>query len=89
MKLRILLSIFFVIATSLSAIHELEHITHDDDSSACLVYHVNDKLTSVDIIDNSKNVEVFHFEDILQNSQISNLHVKNKSNQNRAPPLVS
>ena len=88
MKLRVLISIFFIIATTLSAIHELEHIAHDDDS-ACLVYHVNDNLTSVDIIDEIENIEILHFEEIVQKSQISNLHVKSKSNQNRAPPKLS
>lgn len=88
MKLRVLLSIFFVIATILSATHELEHITHDD-SSSCMVYHINDKLTSVDIIDENKDVELFHFENIQQNNKILTLRVKNKSNPNRAPPLIS
>lgn len=88
MKLRVLLlSIFFVIATTLSAVHELEHITGNDDSS-CHVYHVNDKLSSVDIVDESKDVEVLHFEKIIQNRQVSLLHVKNKTNQNRAPPSL-
>ena len=87
MKLRVFISIFFLIATTLSAVHELEHITQDDTS--CMVYHINDKLTPIDIIDNEKNVELFHFENILQNNQILNIHVNNKSNPNRAPPLVS
>ena len=88
MKFRVLLSIFFVIATILSATHELEHITQDDTSS-CMVYHINDKLTSVDIIDENKVVELFHFENIQHNNQILTLHRKDKSNPNRAPPLVS
>ena len=88
MKLRILLSIFFLIATTLSAFHELEHITHDDTSS-CMVYHINDKLTPIDIIDIEKDVELFHFEKILKNNQILNIQVNNKSNPSRAPPLVS
>ena len=88
MKLRILLSIFFLIATTLSAFHELEHITHDDTSS-CMVYHVNDKLTPIDIIDIEKDVELFHFENITQHNQVLNPHVKNKSNPNRAPPITS
>lgn len=88
MKLKLILSIFFLIATTLSAFHELEHITHDDTSS-CVVFHINDKLTPIDIIDIEKDIELFHFENILQNNQIFNTHVKNKSNPNRAPPLIS
>ncbi len=88
MKLRILLSIFFLIATTLSAIHEIEHITHEHDSS-CHIYHINDNLTSIDIIDESKDIEIFHFENIVQNTKTLNLYLKNKSNQNRAPPKLS
>ncbi len=88
MKLKVLLSIFFVIATTLSALHELEHI-QDDNDSLCMVYHVNDKLTPIDNIDEKQYVEFFHFENIVQNNQILNLHVKNNSNPNRAPPLDS
>ena len=87
MKLKVLLSIFFVIATTLSALHELEHITQDD--SSCIAYHLNDKLTPIDIIDKEKDVELFHFENIIQNKQVLNSHVKNKSNPNRAPPKLS
>ena len=87
MKLRVLISILFLVATTLSALHELEHITQDD--SACMVYHVNDKLTPIDIIDNEKDAELFHFEKIVQNNQALTLYVKDKSNPNRAPPLVS
>lgn len=88
MKLRILLSIFFVIATTFSALHELEHTTNDADSS-CLVYHINDNLSSSDIIDESKEIDTFQFEKISQNNQVLNLHVKNKSNPDRAPPIAS
>lgn len=88
MKLKALFSILFVIATTLSAVHETEHTTHSVDSS-CVVYHLNDNLSPVDIIDKSKDVEIFHFDYISQNNSTSNLHVKDKSNPNRAPPLAS
>ena len=87
MKFRVLISIFFLIATTLSAVHELEHITQDDTS--CVVYHINDKLTPIDISDNEKDIELFNLENILQNNQVLNTHLKNKSNHNRAPPLIS
>jgi len=88
MKLRVLLSIFFIITTTFATIHEVEHVEHGDDSS-CLVCHVNDNLTSADIIDKVQDIEVFHFEKIIQNTQLSNLHVKKSTNQTRAPPLTS
>jgi len=87
MRFKVLLSILLFIVTTLSAVHELEHITQQDDSS-CMVYHVNDKLTSIDIV-NEQELHLFDFEYIIQNNQVLNLHVKNKSNPNRAPPLVS
>jgi len=88
MKLKVLLSLFFIIVTTFSAVHALEHITHDDDS-ACLTYHVNDNLGLVDIVDEAKDVEFLHFDYISHNSSISNLHEKDKSNPNRAPPKNS
>ena len=87
MKFKVLLSILFFIATSLSALHELEHITQDD--TACMVFHLNDKLTPIDILDTQKDVELFHFEIITHYNQILNLHVKNKSNPSHAPPIKS
>ncbi|MBT5935131.1 hypothetical protein [Sulfurimonas sp.] len=88
MKLNVLLSIFFIIVTTLSAAHEVEHIMLDDDSS-CLVCNVNNNLISADVIDISQLVEIIHFEKISQNNFISTLHIKDRNNQNRAPPSVS
>ena len=88
MKLRVLISIFFIITTTFATVHEAEHITNGDNAS-CLVCHINDNLTSADVIDKVTDIEIFHFEKIVQNTQISNLHVKKSTNQNRAPPLAS
>lgn len=88
MKLNVLLSILFAIVTTFTAIHEVEHIAHDD-SSTCLVCHVNNNLASADVIDKPDIVEIVHFEKITQNYKISNLHVKDKSNLSRAPPFIS
>lgn len=88
MKFRILLSIFFLIITTFSSIHKVEHIVHDDDS-LCLVCHVNDNLASADIIDKAKDVEIFYFEKISHNNQVSDVHVKKHTDQDRAPPSLS
>ena len=88
MKLNVLLSILFVIVTSFVAIHEVEHITHDD-SSACLVCTVNNNLVSADTVTLVADVEIFHFGKIPQNSSIAYIHVRTHSNQNRAPPKIS
>lgn len=88
MKLNVLLSILFAIVTSFAAIHEVEHISHND-SSTCLVCTVNNNLVSADAVTFIADIEVFHFEKILQNSSVSYLHVRTSSNQNRAPPKIS
>lgn len=88
MKLRVILSIFFLITTTFASIHEVDHIQHSDDSP-CLVCHIGDNLSCGDVIEKVKEVERINFEKILQNTQIIKLHVKEKSNENRAPPVLS
>lgn len=88
MKLRVLLSIFFIIATSFTAIHEVKHFV-DGDDSPCMVCHVNDNLTSADIIDKVQDVEIVHFEKILEANTVLAHHEKKHSNQDRAPPKKS
>ncbi|MCK9453734.1 hypothetical protein [Sulfurimonas sp.] len=88
MKLNVFLSILFAIVTSFSAIHEVEHITHDD-SSTCLVCTVNNNLVSTDAVKFALDIEILHFEDIVQNDLISYPQARTNSNQNRAPPKIS
>jgi hypothetical protein len=88
MKFNVLLSILFAIVTSFAAIHEVEHIEHND-SSTCLVCTVNSNLVSADAVKFASDVELLHFEKILQNAPVSYLHVRTYSNQNRAPPKIS
>jgi len=86
MKLKLLISLFFIIATTFISIHELEHIGHDD--SSCLICHTNNNLLSADIIDKLQDIEVFHFEKVLEKNFIVSSFAKKHSNQNRAPPLA-
>ena len=88
MKIRVLISLLFIIATTFATIHEIEHIEQGEDTS-CLVCHVSDNLTSADIVDNIQDVEIFHFEKVLEKNSILSFHTKKHSNQNRAPPLTS
>lgn len=88
MKLNILLSILFAIVTSFSAIHEVEHIVHND-SASCLICTVNHNLVSDDAVLYVSNIELFHFEAIPSVTAISYTHTQAKSNQNRAPPKLS
>lgn len=85
MKLNVLLSILFAIVTSLSAVHEVEHIAHDD-ASTCLECVVNQNLVSADAVLSALKLEIFHFEKISHNNHSSHIHVRTHSNQNRAPP---
>jgi len=88
MKLRVILSIFFLIITTFTSVHEVEHIKHSGDSP-CLVCHIGDNLSYDDTIEKVKKVEVINSEKIVQYSQVLNLHVINRSNRNRAPPVLS
>lgn len=89
MKLRLLISILFIIATTATAIHELEHIHGDVDSSTCQVCIVDDHSVSADIVDDFKDVEVFRFDNIVLTHLVHRLHIKDYSYQNRAPPLIA
>jgi hypothetical protein len=88
MKLNVLLSILFAIVTSFAAIHEVEHIEHND-ASSCLVCTVNNNLVSADTIQLEADVEILHFEKIVQESSLLCLYRKINFNQNRAPPKIS
>lgn len=88
MKRSILLSIFFLIATTFASVHEVEHLIHDDDSQ-CLVCHVNNNLTSADIIDKPELVDIISFEKIQPRNIVSNIHVEERNHKSRAPPSLS
>lgn len=88
MKLRLLISILFVIATTATAIHELEHI-NGHDSSTCQVCIVDNHSVSADIIDNFTDVEIIRFSEISSTLLVKFSHTKNHSYQTRAPPLKS
>ncbi len=88
MKFNVLLSILFAIVTSFTAIHEVEHIQHND-SSSCLICTLNHNLVSDDAIKFTSDVELFHFEEIFHKAPISHIHIETYSNQNRAPPVLS
>ena len=88
MKLNILLSILFAIVTSFAAIHEVEHIEHND-SSSCLVCTVNNNLVSADAVLHVADIDIFCFEEVIQNSDFLYLHVSIDSNKSRAPPKIS
>ncbi|QFR42429.1 MULTISPECIES: hypothetical protein [Sulfurimonas] len=85
MKLNILISLLFAVVTSFAAVHEVEHIQHND-SASCLICTVSQNLISDDSVQLLTDIELFHFEKITQNNLLSYIFTKINSNQNRAPP---
>jgi len=89
MKLKILLSILFVLMTTLSAMHEIEHINHEHNSDSCQVCILNKNLVSSDLSIELNYVELFLFEALSLQKITSTVHTKKQTDQNRAPPCLS
>jgi hypothetical protein len=88
MKFNLLLSILFTIVTSFAAIHEVKHIEHND-SASCLVCTLHNNLVSADAVHIAADVEILHFEEILDKGVTSYSYRKINFNQSRAPPKIS
>ncbi len=88
MKFRLILSILFVIATTLTALHELKHVEHHD-SSTCQVCVVDNHSVSADIVVDFKDLEIFSFEAVSSNNLISYFYTQTSTNKTRAPPFLS
>ena len=89
MKLRLLISLLFIIAITTTAIHELTHIGHDHDNSTCQVCIVDKHSISADIIDDFTQVKIIKFSEINPTLLVKLTHIKNHSCQTRAPPYNS
>ncbi len=89
MKLRVLISILFIIATTFTALHEIEHVTGEHDSASCQICVVDDHLVSADIADEYINITIFSFDAISSVNQYSNTHTKKSTNHSNAPPKIS
>jgi hypothetical protein len=88
MKLRLILSVFFIIATTFTALHEIEHVKNHN-SSTCQVCIVDHHSVSGDIIVDFKDIELFSFEQISPQIQILNFQTKQTTYKSRAPPQIS
>jgi len=88
MKFKALLSILFVIATTFTAIHEVNHI-YNQDTIDCVMCIASKNLASADIVDFAIDFDVIHFDKILQSRNLPSLYNKKFANQNRAPPKLS
>jgi hypothetical protein len=89
MKLRVLISILFVIATTITAVHELEHISGEHDSSSCQVCIVDHHSILADISNDISSEISFSFEEIVLKNQLQKLHLKKSANHSNAPPVIS
>lgn len=89
MKLRVLLSILFIITTSFSAVHELEHIYEDHDSFACKVCVVDTNAFPLPNVNNlAQNINTSFTSFVLEN-QLLSTHIKKNTNHATAPPVLS
>lgn len=88
MKRRLLISIFFIIATIVSSLHELKHIENHDSSSCkiCIVDHLS---ISGDIIVVFEKPLVYAVETITPVAQTLDVLTKKTTNHANAPPLFS
>ncbi len=89
MKLRVLISILFIIATTFTALHEIEHITGEHDSASCQVCAVDDHSVSADITDEQTPITLFSFDDITSLNRQTTTHPKKETNHSNAPPQIS
>jgi hypothetical protein len=89
MKLRLLISALFIIATTVTAIHEIEHISHGHDSSTCQICVVDNHSVSADIVVDFAQEEIVKFSEISSALLVKLTHIKDHSYQTRAPPLNS
>ncbi|WP_373071681.1 hypothetical protein [Sulfurimonas sp.] len=89
MKLRVLLSLLFVIATTLTAVHELEHVDNKHDSSKCLVCTVSHNFLSADIPTADFSLELDYTKEIISNFKVFVFKFTKTDNQSNAPPFIS
>ena len=89
MKLRVLISIFFIIATTFTALHEIEHATGEHNSSSCQICMVDDHTVSADISTAFTKITIVSFDDITSSNQDSRTHTKKNTNHANAPPQIS
>ncbi|MCX6075396.1 MAG: hypothetical protein NTW78_00750 [Campylobacterales bacterium] len=88
MKLKLILSILFIIATTFTALHEIEHVKNHD-SSTCQICIVDNHSVSADVVVDFKEVELFSFESIFLQTLILNSQTKQTTYKSRAPPQIS
>lgn len=88
MRLNLFISIFFIIASTFTALHEIKHLQNHN-SSSCPICIVDDHSISADIIDEFKEIYIFNFDEISSLTSICIIDNKKYYHQTRAPPQKS
>ncbi len=89
MKLRVLISLLFIISTTFASIHELEHIGHGHDDGKCLVCTVSQNFLSADINKQDTLLELDFVKEIKTEVEVFNYNFKKTDNHSNAPPFIS
>jgi hypothetical protein len=89
MKLRVLISLLFIIGTTFASIHELEHIGHDHDSSKCQVCTLSNNFLSADINTLQLSCELSFVKETEAEPKLFSFHFKQRDNHSNAPPSIS
>ena len=89
MKLRVLISFLFIIATLVVSIHEIQHITGEHESASCQICIVEDHLVSAYLNSDASPTIVSTFEKIDSTQTVSFKHFKKVTNHSTAPPKIS
>ncbi len=87
MKLRVIISIFFIIATLFISVHEIEHITGEHESASCQICIVDDHTFSSDIIEPFKEMIAITFDITTLKYELLTSHLKISANHSNAPPF--
>jgi hypothetical protein len=90
MKLRLLFSLLFIIATTLTAVHQLEHISGKHHSETCSICIVDHHSVSADVVaEFQEQPALYLFEAVTLSAQTFTTITKKTTNHANAPPLIS
>ncbi len=88
MKLKLFITAFFIFATTLTALHELEHI-EGHDASTCQICIVDNHNIFADVVHIIQDPQKLSHEEVLHQITLFYFQRKLSTNQNRAPPSFS
>ncbi len=89
MKLRVLISLLFVITTTFAAVHETEHILNDHGSMECEVCLVSQNMLSDDVNDTFSELTLFLSDKAVFTVNSTYRYQAIISNYSNAPPKIS